>query len=265
VTARPDAFVVVGGDGMVNLGVNVLARTGIPLGIVPAGTGNDMARSLGIPHEDSDAATRVLIDALDREPLEIDAGVLRYIDPSTGEPAERWFASTVSAGFDALVNERANRMRYPRGSSRYIVAMVAELIRMRPIPYVLTVDGVRRELSANLIAVGNGVSLGGGMKVTPDAMLDDGQFDVFTVEPLTRVAFLRIFPRVFSGTHVSDPRVRIERGERIRIESPGITAYADGERIAPLPLDIEMVPGALHVLAPEPSFYAGIVLAKDAD
>jgi diacylglycerol kinase (ATP) len=262
VATKPDAFVVVGGDGMVNLGANVLATTSVPLGIVPAGTGNDMARALRIPHDDSVAAVNVLIDALDAPPLEIDAGLLRFTDEKTGEPRERWFACMVSAGFDALVNERANRMRFPKGASRYILAMLLELVGLKPIRYALTIDGVRKDVEANLVSVGNGVSLGGGMRVTPDAMLDDGLFDVMTVEPLGRIGFLRLFPRVFAGTHVSDPRVHVSRGERIRIDSPGITAYADGERVAPLPLEIEVVPGALRVLAPEP-VYASQIASVD--
>jgi diacylglycerol kinase (ATP) len=262
VARRPDAFVVVGGDGMVNLGANVTARTGVPLGIVPAGTGNDMARALGIPHEDPDAATRVLLEALSAEPIEIDAGLIRFTDDETGLAGERWFACSLSAGFDALVNERANRLRFPSGASRYVVALFVELARLRRIAYEITLDGVSERTDAALVSVGNGVSLGGGMKITPDAMLDDGRFDVLVVQPLTRFAFLRIFPRVFSGTHVTDPRVRVERVSRIRLDSPGVTAYADGERIATLPVDIEAVAGALQVLAPQPGFDAPIVIAR---
>lgn len=253
VATGPDAFVTVGGDGMVNLGANVLANTGVPFGLVPSGTGNDMARALGIPHEDTPAAITVLIDALDGDPLDIDAGLIRFTNDRTGQPDERWFACMVSAGFDALVNERANRMRRPKGPSRYILAMLRELVGLKPIPYTLTIDGEVHELRANLISVGNGVSLGGGMKVTPDAMLDDGLLDVFWVDPLSRPGFLKLFPRVFAGTHITDPRVHVQRGERVRIESPGITAYADGERVAPLPMDIEIVPGALRMLAPAPA------------
>jgi diacylglycerol kinase (ATP) len=246
VATRPDAFVVVGGDGMVNLAANVLANTGVPFGLIPAGTGNDMARALSIPFNDPDAAVDVFLEALGHPPLEIDAGLVR------SDAGERWFASVLSAGFDALVNERANRLPRPRGSSRYIVALMIELARLRPIRYIVDLDGERIETDASLISVGNGVSIGGGMRVTPDAMLDDGMFDVMIVKPMGRLRFLRIFPSVFSGTHVTDPHVTIRRAARVSLASPGITAYADGERFGPLPVDIELVPGALTVFAPAP-------------
>lgn len=242
-----DALVVVGGDGMVNLGANLVAGTPIPLGIVPTGTGNDMARGLGIPHDDPDAAIRALIAAFDRRPRTIDAARMRYTG-ADGQPAERWFACMLSAGFDAIVNERANRMRRPRGPSRYILAMLIELVRLKPISYRLVLDDDVIETEASLIALGNGVSLGGGMKVTPHAKLEDGLLDVAVVRPMSRFAFLRLFPRVYEGTHVRDPRVVVHRARRVRIEGP-VVAYADGERIAPLPIDVEVVPTALRILA----------------
>jgi diacylglycerol kinase (ATP) len=252
VKKRPDALVVVGGDGMVNLGTNLVAGTKVPLGLIPSGTGNDMARGLGIPHDDTEAAIRALDAALAAGPRTIDAGRITWTDAVTGEKGERWFACALSAGFDAIVNERANEMRHPKGPSRYILAMLAELAVLKPIAYRIVLDGRAIETSAVLVALGNSVSLGGGMKITPDAKLDDGLFDVLLVEPLSRVSFLRIFPRVFKGTHVTDPRVRIERARKVRIEADGIVAYGDGERIAALPIDVEVVPGALRFLSPLP-------------
>jgi diacylglycerol kinase (ATP) len=253
VKKRPDALVVVGGDGMVNLGTNLVAGTRVPLGIVPSGTGNDMARGLGIPHDDTEAAIRSLDAALAAGPRTIDAGRISWTDAETGVTDERWFACALSAGFDAIVNERANAMRHPKGPSRYILALLAELARLKPLSYRLVLDGEVVESKAVLVALGNSVSLGGGMKITPDALLDDGLFDVLMVKPLSRFNFLRIFPRVFAGTHVTDPRVRIVRAKRVRIEADTpLVAYGDGERIAALPLDVEVVPGALRVLSPLP-------------
>jgi diacylglycerol kinase (ATP) len=241
--AGVDALVVVGGDGMVNLGVELTAGTSIPLGIIPSGTGNDMARGLGIPLDDPDAAVEGMLSSLDHGARVIDAARIVSAD------GVRRFACVLSAGFDAIVNERANRLRRPRGRSRYTVALLIELARLRPIAYRLVVDGVEHRERALLVSVGNNTSLGGGMKVTPAALLDDGLLDVMIVRPLSRVAFLRIFPRVFAGTHVSDPRVVTLRARSIRIEADGIVAYADGERIAALPIDVEVEPGALRVLA----------------
>lgn len=245
VALKPDALVVVGGDGMVSLGANLLAGTKVPLGIVPSGTGNDMARGLGIPLGNAEAAIEQLLDALHRPPRIIDAGRIR-----TAAGDESWFACVLSAGFDAVVNERANLMRWPKGASRYNIALLRELAMLKPIRYRLRLDGVVVETDAMLVSVGNNTSMGGGMLVTPDARLDDGEFDVLVVHPLSRLAFLRIFPRVFKGTHTSDPRVKVYRARSIRIEAEGVVAYADGERVGPLPVDIDAVPGALRVLVP---------------
>lgn len=242
--AKPDALVVVGGDGMVNLATNVLAGLEVPLGIIPSGTGNDMARGLGLPVGNIEAAIEALLLALRRPPRIIDAGLVRMAE------GERRFAGVLSAGFDAVVNERANLMRWPKGKSRYNLALLRELAMLKPIHYRLTLDDQVIETDAMLVSVGNNVSLGGGMKVTPNALLDDGEFDVLVVQPLSRVAFLRIFPRVFSGEHLSDPRATVYRTKRIRIEADAVVAYADGERFGELPVDVEVLPAVLRVLSP---------------
>ena len=250
VKSKPDALIVVGGDGMVSLGTNLVAMTKVPLGIVPSGTGNDMARGLGIPVGDTEAAIDALADALQRPARVIDAARIRHTDPETGEERLTWYACVLSAGFDATVNERANNLRHPRGKNRYLLALAIELVKLKPIAYRLVLDGKEIVTKAALVSVGNNVSLGGGMRVTPNAILDDGLLDVLIVQPLSRAAFLRVFPRVFSGTHITDPRVTLHRAKRIVIEADGVVAYADGERVGPLPIDIEVVPGALRVLAP---------------
>jgi len=245
VASSPDALIVVGGDGMVNLGTNLVAGTDVPLGIVPSGTGNDMARSLGIPNADTDAAIRTLIAQLQLPPRTIDAGLIHRSDGG-----QTWFACMVSAGFDAVVNERANRMTWPKGRIRYNIALLYELIGLKPITYTFDMDGVKSTSQAVMVSVGNGVSLGGGMLVTPDALVDDGLLDVLVVGKLGRLAFLRIFPRVFRGEHLSDPRVNVHRVKRVAISANDVAAYGDGERVGALPVEIEVVSGALKVLSP---------------
>nr|WP_281362568.1 hypothetical protein [Alpinimonas psychrophila] len=159
-----------------------------------------------------------------------------------------FFASILSAGFDATVNERANQMTWPRGKSRYTLALLLELVGLQPVKYSLVVDGVASTVSANLISVANNTSMGGGMLVAPDASLTDGLLDVFVLQPVSWLRFLRLFPRVFAGTHVSEPEVRFTRGKRIRLEALGIVTYADGERVGPLPVEVEVVPGAALIL-----------------
>ena len=253
VRSKPDGFIVVGGDGMVNLGANLVAGTKVPLGIVPSGTGNDMARSLGLPFDNTEAAVDALGEALQHPARIIDAARIAYTDDETGTPAERWFACALSAGFDATVNERANLMHHPKGPSRYIIALGIELAKLKPYHYTLTLDGTEMTVDANMVSIGNGVSLGGGMKITPDAKLDDGLLDVLIVKPLSRLNFLRIFPSVFKGTHVRHPKVSILRAENVRIAGDGVVVYADGERIGPAPVDVQIVPGALRVLAKTPA------------
>jgi diacylglycerol kinase (ATP) len=246
-TQPTDALVVVGGDGMVNLGVNLVAGTGIPLGIVPAGTGNDFAAGVGIPTGDPHAAIAALCDALERAPRVVDAARVTGVE-GDGPDAHRWFAGVLSAGFDARVNERANGMRFPTGASRYVYALIAELVTLRSRRYELVVDGERREVDSCLLSVANNTTIGGGMRVAPDALLDDGLLDVFIVKPVSRSRFIRLFPKVFKGTHSELDVVEFVRGRTVTVSSPGVVGYADGERFGPLPLTVELVPGALSVL-----------------
>ena len=235
VTAGARALVAVGGDGTVHVALQVVAGTPVPLGVVPAGTGNDFARLLGMPARDPAAAADVLAAAV---PRRVDAG---RVDG-------RWFAGVLASGFDSRVNDRANAMTWLRGRSRYPLAMAAELSRLRPIPYVLTLDGVEWRTDAMLVAVGNGTSYGGGMRVCPGALVDDGLLSVVVVGALGRAEFVRVFPRVYRGTHVAHPAVTERVARSVRLDAAGVTAYADGERLGPLPLRAEVGPGALTVL-----------------
>ena len=235
-----DALVALGGDGMVHLALNVVAGTPTPLGIVPAGTGNDLANHLGLPTKDPVGAAGVIADKLAGDgPSPMDA--VRVGD--------RWWGCVLGAGFDSRVNDRANRMSWPRGRRRYDIAMVAELRVFKPLPFVLELDGERLETEAMLVALGNARSYGAGMKVCPDASLTDGLLDVTIIGPLSKPEFLRTFPRVFKGTHVTHPAVTCRKAKVVSLSSPGVTAYADGEYLADLPITCETVSGAVQVLA----------------
>jgi diacylglycerol kinase (ATP) len=156
-----------------------------------------------------------------------------------------WFGAVLGAGFDAIVNEKANRMRWPRGPRRYDVAILAELIRLRARAYTVTLDGVRREEPAIIVAVGNTASYGGGMRICPDADPTDGLLDVVIGQPMSRWTMMRIKPSLYDGTHVDHPLVDQYRARTVTIAAEGITTYADGERALPLPVTVEAVPGAL--------------------
>ncbi|MEO5982554.1 MAG: diacylglycerol kinase family protein [Pedococcus sp.] len=239
-----DVLAVVGGDGMAHLGINLVAETKVPLALIAAGTGNDIAHGLGLPVHDPVRAADLVTTGV---PRAIDA--VRHVDEHR---RTQWYGGVLGAGFDSLVNERANTWPWPKGKMRYNLAILRELPLFRAIPYVVTVDGVRHETSAMLVAVGNGPSYGGGMRVLPDAQVDDGLVDVLVLHEISTVEFVKVFPKVFKGAHVGHPAVEILRGREVRLEAAGIVAYADGERFGPLPLTVEAVPGAVTVLAPSP-------------
>ena len=231
-----EALVVCGGDGLVHLGVQAVAGTGVPLGLIPSGTGNDFARYLGLPRTDPVAAADRVI-----------ASRRRTID--LARSGDRWFVTVLAAGFDAIVNERANTMTWPRGQMRYNLATLAELRTFRPIPYVLQLDGETVEHEAMLVAVGNGPSFGGGLRITEGALLDDGLLDVVVITRMSKPKLVRSYPRLFTGRIDGVAEYVHRRVRSVTVAAPGIVSYADGERFGPLPLTVECVPGALDVIA----------------
>jgi diacylglycerol kinase (ATP) len=238
-----DALVVAGGDGVISLALQSLANSGIPLGIIAAGTGNDHAREYRLPTGDPEAAADVIADGHTET---VDLGCI-----TAGDGTQRWFGTVVAAGFDSLVSDRANRMRWPHGRMRYNVAMVAELSKLRRLPFRLTFDGgeeLHRDLT--FVAVGNTRSYGGGMLICPDADHGDGKLDVTMVASDSRTRLVRLFPTVFKGTHVGLDAVTTARVGTLTIDSPGINAYADGDFACPLPAEISAVPRALRILTP---------------
>jgi diacylglycerol kinase (ATP) len=238
-----DALVVVGGDGMVHLALPAVLGTGTPLGVIPAGTGNDQAREYGWPRKSPEQAAEIVAAGRTRV---VDVGVADTADGQTS-----YFGSVLAAGFDSLVSDRTNRMRWPHGRARYNVAMFAEFVNLRPLPFVLTfADGQVLTRDVLLVAVGNTKSYGGGMRIAPSADPSDGQFDVTIAAAAPRRDVLRRLPSVYRGTHVQRAEVEVVRTTGLRIESPGINAYADGEYLGPLPVDVSIRPAALTLLVP---------------
>jgi len=139
----------------------------------------------------------------------------------------------------------------PLGRYKYDVAVVAELAAFRPLPYRITLDGGEvREVEATLVAVGNGPSYGGGMRICPGADLSDGLFDITVVGACSRATLLRVFPRVYRGTHVDHPVVTVLRASSVELAADDVTAYADGEPVGRLPLTARCVPAAVRVVGP---------------
>jgi len=233
-------IVSVGGDGLAHLVINACANTQIPMYAIPAGTGNDFARtnnelSIDINH----IANRLLTE----EPVNIDLGLITY--GKDGNIHNEYFGQVLSTGFDSLVNRRANRMKWIKGQMKYNLATLLELPLFRPIAYEMELDGTTIRSSAMLVAVANGPTYGGGMKILPSANRHDGHLDLLLLKPVSKFELLRVFPRVFKGTHVSHPAVEIFRAKQIQLRAKAL-AYADGEFISSLPVEISIAPNSLR-------------------
>ncbi|CAN7215557.1 diacylglycerol kinase [Microbacterium sp. LjRoot45] len=239
-----DAVLVAGGDGTVNLAIQELAGTNTPLGIVPVGTGNDFAAALGLRELRAEATAAAVI-----------AGRTRRVDlarATRADDSSRLYATVLAAGFDSKVNDRANGMTWPRGHSRYDIAVLIEFLRLRDLPFRVELEGADGDVEVLdgplvLASVGNGPTYGGGIRICPEATLDDGLLDITLVRPAGRLRLLRLLPRVYRGTHASSPDVVMRRARSVRLDAPALTAYADGDPLGALPVRVDAVPGALTV------------------
>ncbi len=227
-----DGVIAVGGDGLLHLVLQKVVPAQVPLALIPAGTGNDFVRTLGWSLDSFDEHLSFVTST---QPTPIDLGLV------DGE----WFGAILSTGFDSIVNEKANTLSWPKGPMKYNAAIAIELPRFKPRHYEIFLDDQSISTEAMLIAVSNGRSYGGGMLVSPDANISDGLFDVMILRPVSKIEFLKVFPRVFAGTHLSHPAVEVLRSRTVRIESKAV-AYADGERIGQLPVTAECIRGALR-------------------
>jgi diacylglycerol kinase (ATP) len=227
--------VAFGGDGFIHEIIQHLVPLEIPLGVIPCGTGNDFARSIGV-YKLSLTQQLDLIAHTDSRAIDL------------GHAGSIWFAAILSSGFDALVNERANLMQWPKGRMRYNIAMIEKILALRAHRYRLCLDGDSVDVEATLVTIANGASYGGGMKVCPDASLNDGLFDVMVLGKVSRIELLKVFPKVYSGRHVGHPAVTFYRCREIEVIGSG-SSFADGEPIATLPLSAQCVSNALRVWA----------------
>lgn len=229
-----ERLVAVGGDGTVRLALQVVADTPIVMGIVPAGTGNDFARAFGL-----------------RPGADLEAAVARALGRHRAVDAIRtprgWVATSVTGGFSGDVNRRGSAMRFPSGPSRYTAATLAELPRLRTRPVAVTADGRHRSFDAAFVVVANTAFFGGGMAICPEADPGDGLLDALVVGAVGRIELLRLFPRVFKGTHVAHRKVSQLRGRVVEIDGDGIELWGDGDPLGPAPLRLEAAPGAVRL------------------
>lgn len=246
--AELGALVVVGGDGAVQLGLNAVAGTDVPLGVIPVGSGNDNATGFGVP-ADPRAALDLIVHQLEHRPAGLLTDALR-VESASGMS---WAMATLSCGIDAVVNARANAMRRPQGALRYPVALFAVLPRYVNPWYRVDAGDWSWEGRAVVVAVSNIGWFGGGMNVAPSARPDDGEADVVIGGDISRLRLLTLFPRIYGGSHVTHPEVDIRRARHLTITAdPPRQAYADGEFVADLPVTVDVVPGAVRVLRQHP-------------
>ena len=241
----PDTVAVAGGDGALFNVLPILVKHDVTVAVLPAGAGNDTARTAGLRPEDPDTAITALLGGHTRKLDLIALGDGRFV------------ATVIASGFDSKVNERANAMHWPRGITRYNFALLAELRSFRPLPFRIIADGTEMKREAMLIAVSNTRSFGGGMRIAEGADPTDGILDVIVIHPVSKPKLARVFPRIYSGTHTSIPEFERIRAREVTWESPGIVAYGDGERLGPLPMTARVVPEALRLVVAKPRRRAG--------
>ncbi len=235
-------IVAIGGDGTSQLGVNIAMETGLPLGLIPAGSGNDQVRELGIALNDPERAVFNISEAM-QKPTGVD---VMWIET---DYRSFWSLGSISAGFDALCAAKANTLTWPKGPNSYVAAMLLELPKFRPIQYRLVADGVERNFAAMLCGVANVKNFGGGMKISPTSEITDGELEVFILHEVSRAKLLQIFPKVYSGEHVKYPEVEIFKAKQVRVENKGFPISCDGEIIGPAPFSATMTPGGLSLLS----------------
>ncbi len=233
---RPDALLVMGGDGMMHLGLNAAAGTDVPLGLIPAGRGNDFCRGAGVPTDALGAVGAIITGDTRRIDLMEATGDL------AGGAERRWVGSIVSTGYDSRVNQRTNELSWSLGGLSYAWTALTELAIFEPVPYRIVIDGVAREQTAMLIAVGNAGFFGGGMWICPRADVTDGLLDVTIVNPVSRMTLLRLLPTMFKGTFIKDPAVELLRASEVIVDGDGLWGMADGEDLGAVPLRLRAAP-----------------------
>ena len=232
-------FIAVGGDGTLHHMVNALAGNNKNLGLIPMGSGNDIAINLGIP-SDIKKCCRIIKD---QNVKKLDLGLIND---------KHYYLCIAGSGFDSEVNDLANKTRYPiKGPSKYTYSVYKTLITFSSKEFTITSNGDDRNIYGMMIACANLPSYGGGMKITPDASATDGLFDICIIKKMSKLHFIKVFPKVFEGKHTDDPNVEIFRTKELKLESDyDFSVFADGEYICKLPAVFKIAPGKLNFLLP---------------
>jgi diacylglycerol kinase (ATP) len=232
-----ETLVAFGGDGLVSLCIQHITQTSIGFTVVPTGTGNDFARSIGTYRK---SVSHIFNSIRDANKNHVDVAVAQ------SDAFKRYFVQVLSIGFDATVNELANQMSFPKGKSKYTIAMLRRLPKARNTDFEIVQSEKKIQVSSMLIAVANGATYGGGMRILPDASFHDGKLNLLYVDPVSKITLLSIFPRVFRGTHIKHPAVHVIEDDEFQIFGPA-KAYADGELIGNLPIRLSVLKDGLTV------------------
>lgn len=232
-------FVAAGGDGTAHYLVNELADTDKTVGIIPMGSGNDIALNLGIPL-DVEGSCKVITAGRTKK---LDLGVIND---------KYYYLCIAGSGFDSQVNDLANNTRFPvKGPSKYTYSVYKTLLTFRSRRFTFSYDGQVRDLDGMMVAAANMPSYGGGMKITPQASPQSGVFDVCIIKRMSKLHFIQVFPKVYEGRHTDDPKVEIFRTDQLTLDSEyNFSVFADGEYICRLPATFRMAPGKIRFLVP---------------
>ncbi len=247
-----DVLVVVGGDGVVRIAAQACARSGTAIAIVPAGSGNDTARSLGVPTQHAQAIT--VAAAGHRRRIDL----IRARPGFTQDGSATYIVGSLPAALDARIAARSQRVPAVLGGARYAVAALAEIPRLRAADYQLRIDGRASEHSALVLTVCNLPIFGGGMRIAPAANPADGLMDVVMIDKVGPLAAVGLLRRVYAGTHAEHPAVHIVQCGSVAIEGPSLLAYGDGDPVGALPLRCDIVKDALDVVVPSGSSVGNI-------
>jgi diacylglycerol kinase (ATP) len=238
-------IIAVGGDGTVHEVVNGILRAGnreVELGVLPRGTGRDFARSLGLPKR-FDHALHI---ALSGEVRAIDVGRATYVN------GEAWFANFAGAGISGAIARDANASSKALGGRvSFMTSTVKVFARWKSAAVEVEVDGERRSGPMFEIVAMNGPYAAGGMRIAPDARPDDGRLDCVVFGDVTKLDFVTTFPKIYSGRHLSHPKIELLRGGVVTVEAdPPLPVVLDGEQPGTTPARFEVVPGALRIRVP---------------
>lgn len=229
-------IVVMGGDGTIGEAINGIVASEAVLGIISVGTGNDLARTLGLPFNDLAASVDAIVQ-----------GAPRLID--VGWERDRYFVLMLGLGFPAVVASEANRMSWLKGSAAFFVAVYKALYRMETVPVRMVLDDRTLELNCTSILVQNTRYCGGGQLMAPDAQIDDGLFDVLVVNAIGKLDLMLNFPKVYSGRHLEHPAFSIYRSGSVRIDSPvPLQKMFDGDILGTVPVEAKVLPRSVRVL-----------------